>query len=164
LFGFGRGCDSGRDRRLKKKQESAKPVAAGSSAVASPLEGRAGKPGRARLLVVRERLVSVGALAPEDCVKESNDNGNGTTAKAPQAAPAKGIQVTDKALSKVRSGMAKEGISSDQGGLRLRTGGGCSGLSYKRRFDTQPRERDRSFSSTTFAFRRSEVVHLFCTA
>jgi iron-sulfur cluster assembly protein len=64
----------------------------------------------------------------------------------PQTAPAKGIQVTDKALVKVRSAMAKEGISPEQGGLRLGVqGGGCSGLSYNIRFDTQPRERDRIF-------------------
>jgi iron-sulfur cluster assembly protein len=68
------------------------------------------------------------------------------TAQLPQAAPAKGIQVTDKALSKVRSAMVKEGISPEQGGLRLGVqGGGCSGLSYNVRFDTQPRERDRIF-------------------
>ncbi len=42
--------------------------------------------------------------------------------------------------------MAKEGISPDAGGLRVGiTGGGCSGLSYNIRFDTQPRERDRTF-------------------
>src|ERR1700683_1747950 len=64
----------------------------------------------------------------------------------PQTAPAKSIQVTDKALVKVRSAMAKEGISPEQGGLRLGVqGGGCSGLSYNMRFDTQPRERDRIF-------------------
>ena len=68
------------------------------------------------------------------------------TTQLAQAAPAKGIQVTDKALLKVRSAMAKEGISPDQGGLRLGVqGGGCSGLSYNIRFDTQPRERDRIF-------------------
>src|SRR5580704_11045188 len=68
-----------------------------------------------------------------------------TTQTSP-AAPAKGIQVTDKALVKVRSAMAKEGISPEQGGLRLGVqGGGCSGLSYNIRFDTQPRERDRIF-------------------
>ena len=62
------------------------------------------------------------------------------------AAPAKGILVTEKALTKVRSAMAKEGISAEQGGLRLGVqGGGCSGLSYNVRFDTQPRERDRIF-------------------
>ena len=69
-----------------------------------------------------------------------------TTTQPAQAASAKGSQVTDKALLKVRSAMAKEGISPDQGGLRLGVqGGGCSGLSYNVRFDTQPRERDRIF-------------------
>ena len=42
--------------------------------------------------------------------------------------------------------MAKESISPEQGGLRLGVqGGGCSGLSYNVRFDSQPRERDRIF-------------------
>src|SRR5215831_3462348 len=59
---------------------------------------------------------------------------------------AKGITVTEKAIVKIRSAMAKEGISPEQGGLRLGVqGGGCSGLSYNIRFDTQPRERDRIF-------------------
>lgn len=63
----------------------------------------------------------------------------------PQAA-AKGIQVTDKAIAKIRSAMVKEGISPEQGGLRLGVqGGGCSGLSYNIRFDSQPQERDRIF-------------------
>jgi len=35
-------------------------------------------------------------------------------AQPSQSAPAKGIQVTDKALVKVRSAMAKEGISPEQ--------------------------------------------------
>src|SRR5256886_7247999 len=61
-------------------------------------------------------------------------------------APAKGVTVTEKAIAKIRSAMAKEGISPEQGGLRLGVqGGGCSGLSYNIRFDTQPRERDRIF-------------------
>ena len=43
--------------------------------------------------------------------------------------------------------MAKEGITPDAGGLRLGiTGGGCSGLSYNIRFDTQPRDRDRVYA------------------
>src|SRR6202521_2073998 len=68
------------------------------------------------------------------------------TAQTSQAAPAKGIQVTDKALVKVRTAMTKEGVSPEQGGLRVGVqGGGCSGLSYNIRFDTQPRERDRIF-------------------
>lgn len=59
------------------------------------------------------------------------------------AAPAKGIQITEKALAKIRAAILKEGISPEQGGLRLGVqGGGCSGLSYNIRFDTQPRERD----------------------
>src|ERR1700746_332522 len=67
------------------------------------------------------------------------------TEKTTQA-PAKGIAVTEKAIGKVKSAMAKEGISPEQGGLRLGVqGGGCSGLSYNVRFDTQPRERDRIF-------------------
>jgi len=40
------------------------------------------------------------------------------TESAPQAV-AKGIQVTDKAISKIRTAMVKEGISPEQGGLRL---------------------------------------------
>ena len=60
--------------------------------------------------------------------------------------PVKGIEITEKALAKVRSALAKEGISPEQGGVRLGVqGGGCSGLSYNIRFDTQPRERDRVF-------------------
>jgi iron-sulfur cluster assembly protein len=59
---------------------------------------------------------------------------------------ARGIAVTDKAISKIRSAMAKENISPEHGGLRLGVqGGGCSGLSYNIRFDTQPRDRDRIF-------------------
>ena len=66
----------------------------------------------------------------------------------PSTAPAKGVLVTEKALTRIRSAMAKEGISPEQGGLRLGVqGGGCSGLSYNIRFDTQPRERDRIFQS-----------------
>jgi len=58
----------------------------------------------------------------------------------------KGIEVTEKALARIRSAMAKENISPAEGGLRLGVqGGGCSGLSYVVRFDTQPRERDRIF-------------------
>lgn len=64
----------------------------------------------------------------------------------PAKAPANGIQVTPRAIEKIRSGMAKEGISPEEGGLRLGVmGGGCSGLSYSIRFDTRPRERDRVY-------------------
>jgi iron-sulfur cluster assembly protein len=59
----------------------------------------------------------------------------------------KGIQVTERALKRIRTAMAKEGISPREGGLRLGIqGGGCSGLTYNIRFDTQPRERDRVYN------------------
>jgi len=62
------------------------------------------------------------------------------------SAPAAGIQVTEKAAARIRAVMTKENISPSEGGLRLGVqGGGCSGLSYNIRFDTQPRERDRIF-------------------
>src|SRR5271154_222922 len=66
---------------------------------------------------------------------------------APPAKPSvKGIEVTPRALDKIRSGMAKEGISPEEGGLRLGVlGGGFSGLSYSIRFDTRSRERDRIY-------------------
>jgi iron-sulfur cluster assembly protein len=67
-------------------------------------------------------------------------------APASQAAPAQGLQITEKALKRIRAVMEKENISPAEGGLRLGvTGGGCSGLSYAIKFDTQPRERDRIF-------------------
>ena len=64
-----------------------------------------------------------------------------------EAAGAKGIQVTVRALKRIRTAMAKENITPAAGGLRVGiTGGGCSGLSYNIRFDTQPRERDRVYA------------------
>jgi iron-sulfur cluster assembly protein len=63
-----------------------------------------------------------------------------------QAPNQKGIQVTDRAIQRIRIAMAKEGVSPIEGGLRLGiTGGGCSGLSYNIRFDSQARERDRIY-------------------
>ena len=77
------------------------------------------------------------ALAP------SSENTSGTPAGNPAAA---GIQITDRAVQKIRSAIEKEGISPTEGGLRLGvTGGGCSGLSYSIKFDTHPRERDRVY-------------------
>lgn len=59
----------------------------------------------------------------------------------------KGIQITEKALKRIRIAMAKENVSPEQGGLRVGIqGGGCSGLSYNIRFDSQPRERDRVYA------------------
>jgi iron-sulfur cluster assembly protein len=65
---------------------------------------------------------------------------------APQTNPVEGLNVTERAVKRIRVAMAKEGISPQEGGLRLGVkGGGCSGLSYAIAFDTQPRERDRIF-------------------
>jgi iron-sulfur cluster assembly protein len=62
------------------------------------------------------------------------------------APPSQGIQVTERAVKKIRAVMAKEGISPEEGGLRLGVmGGGCSGLSYSIKFDTRPRDRDRVY-------------------
>jgi iron-sulfur cluster assembly protein len=66
---------------------------------------------------------------------------------APQSpTSAQGLTVTERAVKRIRTAMAKEGISPTEGGLRLGVmGGGCSGLSYSIKFDSQPRERDRIF-------------------
>jgi iron-sulfur cluster assembly protein len=54
------------------------------------------------------------------------------------------IQVTGKAVQKIREAFAKQGVT---GGLRLGVqGGGCSGLSYLFRFDPRPRATDQVFA------------------
>jgi iron-sulfur cluster assembly protein len=55
----------------------------------------------------------------------------------------KGIQITEKALKRIRVAMAKENVSPEQGGLRVGIQGGGCRVGYNIRFDTQPRERDR---------------------
>ncbi len=65
---------------------------------------------------------------------------------APQGRPSQTVLVTERAVKRIRIAMAKEGISPEDGGLRLGVmGGGCSGLSYSIKFDTRPRERDRIY-------------------
>jgi iron-sulfur cluster assembly protein len=66
--------------------------------------------------------------------------------KPASGVPAQSLQVTDRAIKRIRVTMAKEGVSPEEGGLRLGVmGGGCSGLSYSIKFDTRPRERDRIY-------------------
>jgi len=61
-------------------------------------------------------------------------------------ATGQGLQLTERAIKRIRVAMAKEGVSPEEGGLRLGVmGGGCSGLSYSIKFDTRPRERDRVY-------------------
>jgi iron-sulfur cluster assembly protein len=53
------------------------------------------------------------------------------------------IDVTPKAVAKIRAAFEKQGVS---GGLRLGVlGGGCSGLSYQFKFEPKPRPTDHVF-------------------
>ncbi|MGA2814552.1 MAG: iron-sulfur cluster biosynthesis family protein, partial [Candidatus Acidiferrum sp.] len=56
------------------------------------------------------------------------------------------IHLTQRAAQKIRALLEKDGVSLELGGLRVGVqGGGCSGLSYAMRLDTQARDRDRIF-------------------
>ena len=68
-------------------------------------------------------------------------------AVAAQPAVSGGLDVTPNAVKRIRVILAKEGISLEEGGLRLGVkGGGCSGMSYSVGFDAHPRERDNIFT------------------
>jgi len=95
-------------------------------------------------------LLQPGTSAPALGASAPSDPLAGVTLLIPnglsEEAAAKGIRLTPKALKRIRTAMAKENVSPEEGGLRLGIqGGGCSGLSYNIRFDTKPRERDRTF-------------------
>ena len=87
-------------------------------------------------------------------VSVGTENSQETFAVQPQGAvtsigtvPKQDLQVTGRALQRIRLAMAKEGVSAEEGGLRLGViGGGCSGLSYSIKFDTKPRELDRIYN------------------
>ena len=54
------------------------------------------------------------------------------------------IQVTPKAVQKIRDAFSKQGVEG--GGLRLGIlGGGCSGLSYQFKYEAKPRPTDKVF-------------------
>ncbi len=56
------------------------------------------------------------------------------------------IHLTEKAAEKIRGLLATEGVPAETGGLRVGVqGGGCSGLSYAMRLETQARDRDKVF-------------------
>ena len=58
------------------------------------------------------------------------------------------IHLTEKAANKILALLAKDGVSAEVGGLRVGVqGGGCSGLSYAMRLDTQARDRDKIFEA-----------------
>jgi iron-sulfur cluster assembly protein len=68
----------------------------------------------------------------------------GAGGTAAPAAPA--IHLSETAAQKIRQLLEKEGVPLEQGGLRVGVqGGGCSGLSYAMRLDTQARDRDKVF-------------------
>jgi iron-sulfur cluster assembly protein len=72
--------------------------------------------------------------------------GTSSGAGAADGSASGGLQVTERAVQRIRMAMAKEGVSPEEGGLRLGVmGGGCSGLSYSIKFDTRPRQRDRIY-------------------
>lgn len=82
----------------------------------------------------------------ENIVNIGSKPAEGAQAPQSQSPAPDGLHVTEPAVARIRAVMAKEGIAPEEGGLRLGvTGGGCSGMSYVIRFDTQPRERDRIF-------------------
>jgi iron-sulfur cluster assembly protein len=67
-----------------------------------------------------------------------------TTQVAEKAGPV--VHLTERAAKKILVLLAKEGVSPELGGLRVGVqGGGCSGLSYAMRLDTQARDRDKIF-------------------
>jgi iron-sulfur cluster assembly protein len=66
------------------------------------------------------------------------------TVEKETAGPA--IHLTEKAAKKIITLLEKDGVSPQVGGLRVGVqGGGCSGLSYAMRLDTQARDRDKVF-------------------
>ena len=56
------------------------------------------------------------------------------------------IHLTERAAQKIHALLEKEGVPAETGGLRVGVqGGGCSGLSYALRLETQARDRDKVF-------------------
>ena len=95
-------------------------------------------------------LLQPGTSAPASGASaENKDPLAGMTllsAEGQQPRAKQAVEITKNALKRIRIAMAKEGISPDAGGLRLGVqGGGCSGLSYNIRFDTEPRLKDKVF-------------------
>ncbi|HET7105400.1 MAG TPA: iron-sulfur cluster assembly accessory protein [Candidatus Acidoferrum sp.] len=69
-----------------------------------------------------------------------------TTQRAEKEKTGPAIHLTEKAAKKIIALLEKDGVSPQVGGLRVGVqGGGCSGLSYAMRLDTQARDRDKIF-------------------
>jgi iron-sulfur cluster assembly protein len=90
-------------------------------------------------------IVNIESKTSPDAVAAQPHTAAPGSGGAPPAA--EGLQVTERAVKRIRAILAQENISPEEGGLRLGVkGGGCSGLSYAIGFDTHPRERDRVFT------------------
>jgi iron-sulfur cluster assembly protein len=90
-------------------------------------------------LIVAQGFGRVGSGKASRALKESM-----TTEVANPVVPK--IHVSERAAKKIITLLAKDGVSPEQGGLRVGVqGGGCSGLSYAMRLDTQARDRDKIF-------------------
>src|SRR5881296_3135347 len=91
-----------------------------------------------------DQLVGIGN-APQ-AAEQTETSAPGVTSGIPSNGGPQPVHVPEKALKRIRIAMAKEKVDPQQGGLRLGVqGGGCSGLSYNIRFDSQPRECDKVF-------------------
>jgi iron-sulfur cluster assembly protein len=91
-------------------------------------------------------MVTIESKPAEGAFAASAPAADAKPVSAAGGAPGQGLQVTERAIKRIRVAMAKEGVSPEEGGLRLGVmGGGCSGLSYSIKFDTRPRERDRIY-------------------
>jgi iron-sulfur cluster assembly protein len=103
-------------------------------------------PWRSKEEAIMSNMVSIEAQSIPDSFAVEQQPASPQVPPQAELAPPQVVHVTDKAVKRIRIAMAKEGISTEEGGLRLGVmGGGCSGLSYSIKFDTQPRERDRIF-------------------
>ena len=92
-------------------------------------------------------VVTIGAQPPQQAFAAELQSAAPQVAAVVGVGPtAGGLQVTERAIKRIRAAMAKESVSPEEGGLRLGVmGGGCSGLSYSIKFDTRSRERDRIY-------------------
>ncbi len=69
-----------------------------------------------------------------------------TTTQTPTGPAIPVVHISELAAKKIIALLAKDGVSPEVGGLRVGVqGGGCSGLSYAMRLDTQARDRDKVF-------------------
>jgi iron-sulfur cluster assembly protein len=106
-----------------------------------------GKQRTPRFLVMGQWVPGNKKASMSNIVTIETKPAQGSAAAKPQLAPPQvGLQITPKAVARIRVAMEKEGVSPTEGGLRLGVmGGGCSGLSYSIKFDSHPRERDRVY-------------------